>query len=1221
MPFHLKYCYYRFHYSFALQMNKVMDHVLRVNIRFVVDNYVAHHTQRLALLSSLAKEPMVFMRRNGPLWELDLDITDTLEKLAEGHADAEDMRSYRYVVINEDGSQSVDVLKRTLPNIPPSQSIYDQCVSALVLHPQYESLVNNSKNVLDVSLTLVDDWSFSSSNPWNTSAMKVMIGHDLKVEKSVLNSEHLLNKLFNRCFWKIDDSLDMTDSATTSILKDATIHHGAPEKLAILKVSKVVKEVENKKAITKLSRSNLVQSNLVPVLFACMVPYIFKGERVILTGNLPRFGNWNPRSRSSIVFNHVGERRFEAPTVFYLTVDEIRTFLFKFAISHADGNVSFESGENRSIHLSDNFAMTVTCTLGDESAPKASHYKSVGDLYAAAAAATMAASSPNKQKDQKVEEDGNDMGGETLGPVQQNIKKSNAHLKAVTIRYCSYFICGFFRYPYTAVPRFTSLCVPLFSLRSALSAGVGDFGDLRMLANFAKRCGFNIIQLLPLQDTITGPILTPSGANTLKGHFSKGDSSPYGGISVFALHPIYIRCEKIPGMDGTITRKLNDFRHHMTRDISYLHCRYNYGKVCREKLNFLYLIYSYICDTSGLYVLLTSIVSWIQNNPLVEYWIYSYMLYRYFIDIFEGLDFLDPSTDMSVKNPLLKSFYTAIKPVTTSVITPHDSCLYIKTIFGKISDTTTSSRTSNLSTGTKETDNEAVSIAKHMFFYAFLQMHAHTQLEDSAVYCRSSGICLKGDLSFGTSPVGVDCWVYPEYFEKSRVIGAPPDAFTPMGQNWGYPAYNWGKMEEIDNYQWVQRRLKHAELFFDCVRLDHILGLFRTWELPLTAGKNNGSLGQFVPAAPLHWDWIFEECYDPNSSISWCRSKSSIRARLTEPLLKRDLAHKLAGHAAGDLACSTLIEFGILSYDKGTDSYVIELQEQKAYALLDTLLFNQDIALELHSALIETYRKLLGNICILNDVSNPEAFCHPVFTNRYVSSETVSLTSLEHIGLRDKIRHWSHEYFTTWHNDEWTRSGTKHLQLIKQSTNMMICGEDLGYLHPCIRRVMADLGIIGLRVQRMTHEGYPGHFYRCDDESVYSYLTVAAPSTHDTYPLRAWWEHNRSAACAFWRENLGRAGDSDWQVSRSLSEFDCRAILRQNLHSKSIICCLMLQDIFGACDKYRYNGDTKDEIINMPGTSDWQWKYRIHISLEELHNSDLVGIIGDEICNSGRILQ
>lgn len=95
-------------------------------------------------------------------------------------------------------------------------------------------------------------------------------------------------------FWKIDDSLDMTDSATTSILKDATIHHGAPEKLAILKVSKVVKEVENKKAIAKLSRSNLVQSNLVPVLFACMVPYVFKGERVLLTGNLPRFGNWNP---------------------------------------------------------------------------------------------------------------------------------------------------------------------------------------------------------------------------------------------------------------------------------------------------------------------------------------------------------------------------------------------------------------------------------------------------------------------------------------------------------------------------------------------------------------------------------------------------------------------------------------------------------------------------------------------------------------------------------------------------------------------------------------------------------------------------------------------------------------------------------------------------------------------------------------------------------------
>lgn len=1198
-----------------------MDHALRVNIRFVVDNYVAHPTQRLALLSSFAKEPMVFMRRNGPLWELDLDITDTLERLSEDRADTEDMRAYRYAVINEDGSQSPDVLKRILPNIPPTQSIYDQCVSALVLHPQYESLVNNSGNVLDVSFTLVDDWSFSSSSPWNTSAMKVMIGHDLKVDKSVLDSGHLLNKLFNRCFWKIDDSLDMTDSATTSILKDATIHHGAPEKLAILKVSKVVKEVENKKAIAKLSRSNLVQSNLVPVLFACMVPYVFKGERVLLTGNLPRFGNWNPRSRSSIIFNHVGERRFEAPTVFYFTVDELKTFLFKFAIVHADGNISFESGENRSIHLSETFSMTATYTLGDESVHRTLPYKTVGDLYAAAAASattstTTTASSPGQKDDQEVEDNNSSIEVKLLSSAPSTAKKGNSHLKTVTIRYWSYFICGFFRYPYSAVPRFTSLCVPLFSLRSALSTGVGDFGDLRMLVNFAKCCGFNIIQLLPLQDTITGPILSPSGTNTIKSHFSAGDSSPYAGISVFALHPIYIRCEKISGMDSIVTRKLNDFRHHMTRDISYLHCRYNYGKVCREKLNFLYLIYSYICDTAGLHTLVKDIVTWIQSSPLIEYWIYSYMLYRYFIDVFEGLSFLDPSTDMSARNPLLKRFYDAIKPANISALTPTDSCLYIKTLYDKISSGASSS-----STVTKEISKEVVSTTKHIFFYAFLQMHAHTQLQDSAMYCRSRGICLKGDLSFGTSPVGVDCWMYPEYFEKSRVVGAPPDAFTPMGQNWGYSAYNWRKMEEIDGYQWMQRRLKHAELFFDCVRLDHILGLFRTWELPLTAGKNNGSLGQFVPAAPLHWDWIFEECYDPNSSISWCRSKSDIRTRLTQPLLKRDLAHKLAGHAAGDLACSTLVEFGVLSYDKRTDSYVIELQEQKACALLDSLLLNEDIALELHSALMETYRKLLGNVCLLNDVSNPDAFCHPVFTNRHVSSEAVSLTSLEHIGLRDKIRHWSYEYFTTWHNDEWTRSGTKHLRLIKESTNMMICGEDLGYLHPCIRRVMADLGIIGLRVQRMIHEGYPGHFYRCDDESVYSYLTVAAPSTHDTYPLRAWWEHNRSAACAFWRENLGRAGDSDWQVSRSLSEFDCRAILRQNLHSRSIICCLMLQDIFGACDKYRYNGDTKDEIINMPGASEWQWKYRIHISLEELHNSDLVGIIGDEICNSGRILQ
>ncbi|TNJ28446.1 4-alpha-glucanotransferase [Giardia muris] len=1135
-----------------------MEHRLVVVLHFTLRNYVAQPDDRIAIRTSLHGEEPFPLEQKGGQWDGVLDITTHLSA-----ATASDTYHYRYVLIRKDGSQELDVLERSLPLFPTLGDMHQQCISALVLHPSYETLVGKKDNTLKLTFEFVDDWSLNGRLPWNKSSMQIILDNSRAVSPSSLVNKDLVTRIFSRCFWKIDDALDTSDHVTQALLDESRGGRGKG-KLSILKASKLVKNAELRR---QSPRSNVLHSNLVPVLFTCVVPYITRKERVVLTGNLPRFGSWNPNSRSSIPMVHVGNRRFEAPTIFHLTHEEAQSFQFKYVIDHGNGSFSFEGGENR--------------TLGITPIPQNEFVETVGQVLAASPLAK-------------------DRNAYTRAPRDTD--------SPIHIQFNAYFIDSFFRYPYNIAPRLTALLAPMFSLRSAFSTGIGDFGDLRMLADFAARCGVNIVQLLPIQDTISSPVLDRDGRNVLMAPFSHEDSNPYRTISVFALHPVYIRCDKlVPPKNERMWKRLNEFRHACTKDLSYLHCRFDYATACRGKLNFLYEVYDDQCANSSLSHVVLEIMDWITKTVVVEPWIYAYMLYRYLVDILSSASFVDEHPDVLTRsNKHLTDLFSLLNPQTRTIL-PSDASLYVKELVDKLKE------------AGKTPSAPLAKITKHIFFYGFLQMHAYTQLLKFSIYCRKRGIALKGDFFYSTTSRSLDVWQQPELFDSKFVIGAPPDAFAPSGQNLGYPALDWDYLKQT-NYAWIKQRLTFFELFFDCVRLDHILSWFRTWEIPRDAHRSNGALGQFHPAAPLHWDWVYEVCLDPESPIPWCRTKEGIVDRLTKPYLKREHAHKLCNAAAGDLACRDLMDLEILELDSKTDSYVLKLSEKAAFDKLYEAFAADEITGELCTALHEALLRLVSNVCLLPDNRDPDRYCHPVFKNRDVVTEAYSLTTLEHSALRDKIRHWSNEYFRTWHDTEWSTVGYERLSKVCDATNMMICGEDLGHPHPCFTRVMNDLGILGLRVQRMPTEGH-GRFYRCEDESVYSYLTVAAPSIHNIMPLRAWWETSRDVACAFWKERLGRYNDSDWQVSRTLSEFDCRAILRQNLHSKSIICCLMIQDILGSCDKYRYTGDARDEVINIPEDPNWVWKYRMHLSLEELHNSDLVGIIGDEISSAGRILE
>jgi 4-alpha-glucanotransferase len=137
---------------------------------------------------------------------------------------------------------------------------------------------------------------------------------------------------------------------------------------------------------------------------------------------------------------------------------------------------------------------------------------------------------------------------------------------------------------------------------------------------------------------------------------------------------------------------------------------------------------------------------------------------------------------------------------------------------------------------------------KEFLLTALLQFTLHTQLLDAAAYARSKDVILKGDLPIGVHRFSVEVWTHPHYFFVDRYAGAPPDPFSQTGQNWGFPIYNWDAMQQ-DNLIWWKKRFARLALFFDALRIDHILGFFRIWAIP--EGAADGRSGTFAPSLPL----------------------------------------------------------------------------------------------------------------------------------------------------------------------------------------------------------------------------------------------------------------------------------------------------------------------------------------------------------------------------------
>ena len=181
-------------------------------------------------------------------------------------------------------------------------------------------------------------------------------------------------------------------------------------------------------------------------------------------------------------------------------------------------------------------------------------------------------------------------------------------------------------------------------------------------------------------------------------------------------------------------------------------------------------------------------------------------------------------------------------------------------------------------TNTKAADFDEIA------FYYFLQYYLAEQLKEAATYAREQQLILKGDIPIGIYRHSVDAWTSPELFNMDGQAGAPPDPFSEIGQNWGFPTYNWVEMAK-DGYQWWQQRLQQMAHYFDAFRIDHILGFFRIWDIPIT--QVEGSFGIFNQAIPIQKEEFA------------ARGISFDKERFCTPYIPEHLIYQLFGENTG----------------------------------------------------------------------------------------------------------------------------------------------------------------------------------------------------------------------------------------------------------------------------------------------------------------------------------
>ena len=552
--------------------------------------------------------------------------------------------------------------------------------------------------------------------------------------------------------------------------------------------------------------------------------------------------------------------------------------------------------------------------------------------------------------------------------------------------------------------------IPVFSLRSEGSFGVGDFGDLKKMVEWVDKTNQRILQVLPINDTnMTG---------------TWQDSYPYNSISIYALHPQYTDFRQLPAIKDEAKRA--EF------------------EALRQELNAL---------------------------PQIDY-------ERMFKSKIAYLRELFAQEWKHVKaTKAYKEFFEDNK----EWLVPYAAFCYYRDQYG----------TAVFSQWPKEATVEAIkSTNEEVQFWYFVQFNLDQQMHAAHDFARDHRVILKGDIPIGISRDGVEAWVEPKYFNLNGQAGAPPDPFSADGQNWGFPTYNWDEMLK-DGCQWWVRRFRKMAQFFDAYRIDHVLGFFRIWEIPVP--ETSGLKGQFAPALGMSRE---------------------------------------------------------------------EIEGYGVYNHMELFLVDHKRADRWHPRIAVQYTEDYER---LND------------------DEKYNFNRLYN------------DYFYRRNNQFWYQEAMKKLPRLTQATRMLCCAEDLGMVPDCVPWVMNELRILSLEIQSMPK----------DDKVRFGHLScnpcrsVCTISTHDMPTLRQWWDEDEERTQDYFNSMLYRGGGAPHPLPGWLA----KDIVSRHLTSPSMLCLLSLQDWLAIDEKLRLP-DANAERINIPANPRHYWRYRMHLTIEQLLKSD-----------------
>ena len=650
--------------------------------------------------------------------------------------------------------------------------------------------------------------------------------------------------------------------------------------------------------------------------------------------------------------------------------------------------------------------------------------------------------------------------------------------------------------------------VPVFSLRTRKSAGIGDFGDLKTMIDFVASTGQKVLQLLPINDTTITHTWT--------------DSYPYSCISVFAIHPQYANLHALPELKDAKARAEAE----KTRAELNALDKIDYEKVNDFKINYLRQIF----NQEGEKMMKTAeYKAFFQDT---KQWLVPYAQYSYLRDKNGTADF-NQWPDHQVWDEAERKALT--DPKTAAY--------------------------------------------KNVAFFYFVQFVLDRQMQEAHEYAKAKGVILKGDIPIGVNRNGCDVWMEPKYFNLNGQAGAPPDDFSANGQNWGFPTYNWFEMLK-DGCQWWNRRFQNMARYFDAYRIDHVLGFFRIWEIPVHSV--HGLLGQFAPALAMSREEI--ESYGLHFQDD----------RFTRPFITDWVLDRVFHERAGEVKEKYLDRLDDERYQMKPE---VDTQ-RKVEALFADATDEKELWLR------DGLYALISDVLFVRDHTNPGVF-HP-----RISAQLDFIYESLYDNDKAAFNRLYNDYFYRRNNQFWYQEAMKKLPKLVQATRMLVCAEDLGMVPDCVPWVMDELKILSLELQSMPKDPSVkfGHLSRNP------YRSVCTISSHDMPTLRMWWDENIQRTQEYYNTMLYRQGPAPHPLPGWLAS----DIISRHLTSPSMLCILSIQDWLATDEALRLpNADA--ERINIPANPKHYWRYRMHLNIEDLAaDKRFVQNITEMISQSGR---